>query len=110
MPTKIKLTLPLERDQLADKFVFSVVSEEGAGKAMQIAAVQLHSYVLAQLNELSYHKKRVDTDGVGDAEAAASLILLLENAEAAKVAADYILHFAENLTKFGPIAGIGEPK
>ncbi|MDK3075962.1 hypothetical protein QO034_23235 [Sedimentitalea sp. JM2-8] len=99
---KFTLKTDLTEGEVEGQCLFVAFSEPDAHEDLAKAAEIFSAYTRQQLEELSFHKARLDSEGVADKEVAASLLALYENAETARRASEVVDAFVSALTPFGP--------
>ena len=102
MGVRFTLTTDLTENEVLGKHAFFTVGTKADREAVINAAVTLKAGAMQQRNELTYHREKMKTEGVGDRDVAASLEALLEAAERAETCADIVLEFLRGLALFGP--------
>lgn len=83
MSITIGLKLDVSDADIDGKVALVALGPLGSKAALLERAMRQEAYAAQQLEELRYHKARLDEHGVGDRDAAASLLSLLSLAEQA---------------------------
>ena len=83
MSITIGLQIDLPASAIEGKVALVLLGRPGSKAALLQRASRQETYAAQQLEELRFHKARLDEQGVGDKEVAASLLSLLSLAEQA---------------------------
>ncbi|WP_439526862.1 hypothetical protein [Roseovarius mucosus] len=100
MTITLGLKLDFSPEEVEGKVPLIVLGAVGIKARMVELASRQKSHVLNELVELRYHKQRLEKDGVGDPEVAASVHHLIEGAEVAFRDICEIEAFLEALTEY----------
>lgn len=103
MPVTFGMKLDYEREDIQGKSALLAIGNPGAKARLVDCATRQLAYAQSQLDELGYHNKRIQAEGVADSEVAASLKNLLEGARQAEEDAKTLLAFILASHEFGPL-------
>lgn len=108
MGVRFTLSTDLTEKEVLGKFAFLIIGAEADREKLVEAAVALKAFTTQQLEELSFHKQKMDAEGVSDKDVAASLLVLEKAAGRADVCTDAVLGFLSGLVAFGPFGKEGQ--